>query len=90
MKKATRDIQLSYLLQKIAKEKSFEVSDADIEKRLEETARKTGFSISQIKQYYGGKDEGSSVSRMDRLKIDILDEKSLDYALSKATIKNKG
>ncbi|MDB5037338.1 MAG: trigger factor [Bacteriovoracaceae bacterium] len=90
MKKAQRDIQLSYILQKISRDKSFEVSPEDIEKRFEETAKKTGFSLSQIKQYYAGKDEDVTLSRIDRLKIDILDEKSLDYALSAATIKLKG
>lgn len=89
-KKAIRDIRLSYILQKIARDQKFDVTAEDYERRYEATARKSGFSVSQIKQYYSGKDEGSSLSRMERLKIDILDEKSLDYALSQATIKNKG
>lgn len=90
MKKAKRDIQLSYLLQKIARDQKFEVNASEIEARFEELAKRTGFSVPQIKQYYGTKEEGATFSRMERLKIDILDEKSLDYALSKATIKIKG
>jgi trigger factor len=90
IRKAKRDIQLSYLLQKIAREQSFDVTQEEIEKRLEELAKRTGFSLSQIRQYYAAKEEGGALSRMERLRIDILDEKSLDYALSKATIKIKG
>jgi trigger factor len=89
-KKALRDVRVSYLLQKIAKEQKIEVKAADFEKRFEETSKKTGYSVAQIKSYYAGEDKDSTLSRMDRLRIDILDEKSLDYALSKATIKNKG
>ena len=89
MKKAERDIRLSYILEAIAKQQKFEVTSEDIEKRLAETAKKTGYSIAQIKAYYSAKEENESLSRMDRLKIDVLDEKSLDYALSKATIKLK-
>jgi trigger factor len=90
LKKARRDIQLAYLLQKIAKENSIEATEEDVQKRLEEISKRTGFSLTQIKTYYAGKDEDTSLSRMDRLKIDVQDEKSLDYALSQATIKNKG
>ena len=89
MKKAERDIRLSYILEAVAKQQKFEVSSEDVEKRIADTAQKTGYSIAQIKTYYAAKEEGESLSRMDRLKIDILDEKSLDYALSKATIKLK-
>ncbi len=90
LKKAKRDIQLSYILQKIAEEQKFELVPDDFEKRFAETAAKTGYSVAQIKQYYASRDEDSPVSRLERLRIDILDEKSLDYALSKATMKNKG
>jgi trigger factor len=89
MKKAERDIRLSYILEAIAKQQKFEVSNDDLEKRMAETAAKTGYSIAQIKAYYSAKEDNESLSRMDRLKIDVLDEKSLDYALSKATIKLK-
>jgi trigger factor len=88
-KKAERDIKLSYVLETIARENKFEVSADDLKKRFERTAARTGYSITQIQQYYAGKDEGDGPSRMERLKIDIMDEKSLDYALSKATIKLK-
>lgn len=90
LKKAERDIRLTYILEAIAKEQKFEVSSEDVKKRFEDTARRTGYSVSQIQSYYAAKEENETASRMDRLKIDILDEKSLDYALSKATIKLKG
>ncbi len=90
LKKARRDIQLSYILQRISQDQKFEITGEDLEKRFKETSKKTGYSVAQIKQYYSGKDEDSSVSRIDRLKIDIQDEKSLDYALSQVTIKKKG
>lgn len=89
MKKAERDVRLTYILEAIARDQKFEVSPDDFKKRFEDTAKRTGYSVSQIQAYYAAKDEESTLSRMDRLKIDILDEKSLDYALSRATIKLK-
>jgi len=90
LKKAERDIRLTYILEAISKEQKFEVSSEDIKKRFEDTAKRTGYSVTQIQSYYAAKEENETTSRMDRVKIDIQDEKSLDYALSQATIKLKG
>lgn len=89
LKKAERDVKLSYILEAIARTQKFEVGPEDYKRRFEETAKRTGYSVTQIQQYYSAKEEGENLSRMDRLKIDIQDEKSLDYALSRATIKSK-
>ncbi len=89
-KKAERDLRLTYILEAIARAQKFEVTAEDVKTRMEETAKRTGYSVSQIEAYYATKDEEDSLSKIDRLKIDILDEKSLDYALSKATIKIRG
>ena len=90
MKKAERDIQLSYVLEAIAKEHKIEVDGADVEKRFKETSLRTGMSIADIKAYYSTKSEDGHASRMEKLNLDIQDEKSLDYALSQANIKKRG
>ena len=90
MKKAERDVRLAYILENIAKDQKFEVTADELKSKMETTAKRTGLSLSQIQAYYASKDENENVSRMERLKIDILDEKSLDYAISQATIKNEG
>jgi FKBP-type peptidyl-prolyl cis-trans isomerase (trigger factor) len=90
MKKAERDVRLSYILEVIAQDQKFEVSDADVEAKLEAIAKRAGASVAQVKAYYSQKEQDSDVTRTERLKVDLLDEKSLDYALSQATIKDKG
>lgn len=90
MKKAERDVRLSYILEAIALEQKFEVTEADIEAKLEAIAKRANASVAQVKAYYSQKEQDSEVTRIDRLKVDLLDEKSLDYALSQATIKDKG
>ncbi|MBN8554087.1 MAG: trigger factor [Deltaproteobacteria bacterium] len=90
MKKAERDVRLAYILENIAKDQKFEVSPEELKSKMETTAKRTGLTLSQIQAYYASKDENENVSRVERLKIDILDEKSLDYAISQATIKNEG
>lgn len=90
LKKAERDLRLSYILEAIGKEQKFEASDEDIQKRMEIAAARSGLSIAQVKAHYAAKDEGAARSRLDRLKSDVVDEKSLDYAASVATIKMKG
>ncbi|PIR22954.1 MAG: trigger factor [Deltaproteobacteria bacterium CG11_big_fil_rev_8_21_14_0_20_45_16] len=86
-KNAERQIRLAYILDRIARDQEIKVEKVDIDKRLQKTASATGLSVSEIEKYYSQKDEEESISRMDKLKLDILDEKSLDYALSKARIK---
>jgi trigger factor len=90
MKKAERDVRLAYILESIARDQKLEVTAEEIKAKMETTAKRAGISLSQVQSYYSAKDEGENVSRLERLKIDILDEKSLDYAISAATIKNKG
>lgn len=89
-KKAERQIRLTYMLERIGRDNDIKVTDEDIEERLQKTAELTGHSVAEIKEYYSKKEENESSSRMDRLKLDVMDEKSLDYALSKARIKIKG
>jgi trigger factor len=88
--KAARDIQLTYILEVVAEDQKIEVNDADVEKRFKDVSERSGLSIAEIKKYYSEKDEGHQVSRIESLKMDIRDQKSLDYALSQATIKVKG
>jgi FKBP-type peptidyl-prolyl cis-trans isomerase (trigger factor) len=86
---AVRQIQLTYLLEAIGQQHDLKVTEDDINERLEQTARVTGLDVERVREYYNEKEEGQSLSRLDRLRLDVLDEKSLDYALSRATIKEK-
>ncbi len=90
LKKAERDIRLSYILEAIARAQKIEVTQDDLNARYAEVAKKSGLSVAQIKSHYASKEEGSEVPRVERLKLELQDEKSLDYALSRATIKIKG
>lgn len=92
-KEAEKQIRLAYILEKIARENELKVEDSDIEQRIEKTAELSGASVEQVKQYYATpeeNDEAGQSSRMDRLKLDLLDEKSLDYALSQAKLVKRG
>jgi len=89
-KKAERDLQLTYILEKVAEDNKIEVNENDIERRFKDVSARSGQSIAEVKKYYSEKEEGHDVSRIESLKMDIRDQKSLDYALSEATIKLKG
>lgn len=89
-KAAEHQIKLAYILDQIARQEEINVTDEDVKSRLQKTADRTGYSLTEIEAYYSQKEENEATSRMDRLKMDIRDEKSLDYALSKATIKLEG
>jgi trigger factor len=84
---AERQIRLVYILEQIYRDAKLDVTDADVEERFQKISETTGISVAEIKSYYSQKDEGDDISRMDRIKMELLDQKSLDYALSKARIK---
>ncbi|TVQ80270.1 MAG: trigger factor [Bradymonadales bacterium] len=86
-KAAERQIRLSYILEKIYQDQNLEVTEKDLEDRFERLSQSSGISVAEIRSYYSQKDEKEGVSRLDRLKMDVLDQKSLDYALSKARMK---
>jgi len=84
---AEEQIRLSYILEKISRDQKLEVTKEDMDARLEKTAQLTGSSLAEIKEYYSQKEEDEATSRWERLKLDVLDEKSLDYALSQVRMK---
>lgn len=84
---AERQIRLVYILEKIYRDEKLEVTDQDIQDRFKKISESTGISVTEIEKYYSQKEEGDEISRLDRLKMELLDQKSLDYALSKARIK---
>jgi trigger factor len=87
---ADREIKLSYILDQIGREAKLELGLADIEKKLEDIAKRAGISLTDVKKFYLQKEQDGSSPQMDRLQMELRDEKSLDYALSKVTIKNRG
>ena len=87
---AEREIRVSYVMDQIARDAKIEVNPEDIENRLKEIATAGGHSLTDVKNFYLQKEQDGSSSRLERLQMDLRDEKSLDYALSRVTIKNRG
>lgn len=86
-KSAEREIRVSYVLDRIARDAGIELKLEDIEAKFEQIAKLSGLSVTDVKKFYFEKDEEGSSPRLERLQMDLRDEKSLDYALSKVTIK---
>lgn len=89
MKAAEKQLKLAYILDKLAQQEDIKVTEEDINERIEKSAAAIGAPPEQVREYYNKKEEGSSTTPMERLRIDIQDEKSLDYALSKARMKGE-
>ena len=87
---AEREIRVSYVMDQIARDAKIEVNADDIENRLKEIATTGGHSLADVKNFYLQKEQDGSSPRLERLQMDLRDEKSLDYALSRVTIKNRG
>lgn len=81
-KRATTDIQSAYLLEKIAEVEKIEVTDEDVEKRFGEIAEQTKRPLDEIKKHYRDKE-------LELLKVNLRDEKSLEFIIEKAKIKKR-
>ena len=78
---AKRMVQTSLLLAKIAEKESVTVSDEDIEERIREVAQQYAQDYESIRAAY------EKNNLVDRMKDEILEQKTLDFLEGHATIK---
>ena len=78
---ATRMVKTSLLLAKIAEKESIIVGEKDIEERLQELTTKYSQDYDSMREAY------ESNNLIDRLKDEILEEKTLNYLEEKADLK---
>lgn len=78
---AERMVRTSLILEKIAEKESISVSDEDVNERIRETARQYGQTYETIRAAY----EKNNV--IERLRDEILEQKTLDFLEEQATIK---
>ena len=78
---ATRMVRIGILLQRIAEKESLAVDEKEIDDRIRETASRYGRDFESMKQSYEKDD------LIDRLKDQLLEEKTLAFIESRANIK---
>ena len=77
---AAKMVKASFILSEIAKKESIEVGEEEIEEKLRELAQRYGQDYESAKKAY----EGNEMK--DRLKDELLEQKTLDFIEEKATI----
>jgi trigger factor len=80
---ANDEVRAAFLIDAIAEKEKIEVSDADLEKRLAEMAQLRDKSVPRLKA------ELQKEGRIDGVKHQLREEKTLDLLLSRAKIKEK-
>jgi len=78
---ATRMVRTGLLLQRIAEKESIAVDEKEIDDRIRETAARYGHDFESMKLSY------EKDNMIDRLRDQILEEKTLDFIESRANIK---
>jgi trigger factor len=81
--KAEKEVRGSLLLEKIAESEKLSVSDAEMEAKLEKMAAQLNQRVEAVKNYY------QKQGLLEDLRGQILEEKTLDFLLSKALIKER-
>jgi FKBP-type peptidyl-prolyl cis-trans isomerase (trigger factor) len=76
-------VRSGLLLNKIAEKETLSVDDAEIDDRIRETASRYGRDFETMKESY------EKDNLIERLRDQILEEKTLDFIESKANIKVK-
>jgi len=79
--KAERRVRASLLLEALAKKEGIVVKDEEVEERLKLIAIRTRQEVEKIKAYY------QKEEKIESLKMQLLEEKSLDFLTEKAKIK---
>jgi trigger factor len=77
--RAERKVRAALLLGELARREKLSVSQEEIEKKLGEIAERTGKHIAKVRVEYAG-------DRREQLASSLLQDKLLDYLLSRATI----
>jgi trigger factor len=80
---ANDEVRAAFLLDAIAEKEKVEVSDAEIEKRLAEMAQARGQSVPRVKA------DLQKDGRLESLKHQVREEKTLDLVLARAKINEK-
>ena len=80
---ATDEVRAWFLLDAIATKEKVEVSDADLEKKLAEMARERGKNVPKLKA------ELQKEGKLDQVRHNLREEKTLDLLMSRANITMK-
>ncbi|MEA4923806.1 MAG: trigger factor [Syntrophomonadaceae bacterium] len=75
---AERNAKTSFMLEKIIEEKGFELTDAEIDKQIEEIAQQMGVEVDQAKQNLEGV--------MDKVKYNLKIDKAVEYLVDNAVV----
>jgi len=78
---AERQVKATLLLEKIAETEKVEVAEADVQKRVEETARAAGERASAVRQYYGRPET------RENLKSQMIMDRAIELLLERAVTK---
>jgi trigger factor len=78
--RAERRVKAVILLGTIARQEGIDVGDEDVEKKLQELAEQSGKHVAKVRAEYQGE-------RRESLQNQLLEEKLMDFILSKAQIK---
>ena len=78
---AERRVHEQLLLEAIAKKESIAVEEKEVSERLSEMAKSAKIPYAEFRAYY------EKTHRLDGLHFQILAQKTLDFLLTKATIK---
>jgi trigger factor len=81
--RAEKEVRDSLILEKIAEREHLAVSDPELDERLGQMAAQLNQRAEALKSYYQKED------RLENLRALMLEEKTLDFLLSKATITEK-
>lgn len=79
--RATRQVQATLLVEKIAQAENIEVPENDVQERIESLARAAGERGKTIRQYYSRHDA------RDELRSQIVFDRTIGYLLDKANVK---
>jgi trigger factor len=77
---AEKGVRGSLILEKIAEIEKLSISEAEVDARLEKTAAQLNQRVDAVKSYY------EKQGLLEDLRVQILEEKTLDFLLSKAKI----
>ncbi len=80
---AEKEVRGSLLLEVIARKESIDVDEGDVEKRIDEIAKNTGQKVENVRKFYMEKNQ------RDRLEDGLINDKTLDFLIESAKIKEE-
>jgi len=79
--RATRQVQATLVVEKISKQEKIEISDKDLQERLDNLARAAGERAKGLREYY------AKPEARDDLRAQMVFERTVGYLLERAQIK---